>query len=82
MLICFPEVTQKSACMARSLFKGGLSGWMTSQFLNDLELFSPLSFNLYFQQERVPKLSICHLPTKCSVCVFDITNRTNGLSNF
>ena len=24
----------------------------------------PLSFNLYFQQKRVQKLSICHLPTK------------------
>ena len=27
----------------------------------------PLSFNLYFLQKRAPKLSICHLPTKCSV---------------
>ena len=24
----------------------------------------PLSINLYFQQKRAPKLSICHLPTK------------------
>ena len=42
----------------------------------------PLSFNLYFQQKRAPKLSICHLPTKRSVWVFDVTNRTNGFSNF
>ena len=27
----------------------------------------PLSFSLYFQQKRAPKLSICHLPTKRSV---------------
>ena len=42
----------------------------------------PLSFNLYFQLKRAPKLSICHLPTKRSVWVFDVTNRTNGFSNF
>ena len=41
-----------------------------------------LSFNLYFQQKRAPKLSICHLPTKLSVWVFDVTNRANGFSNF
>ena len=27
----------------------------------------PLSFNLYLQQKRAPKLSISHLPTKRSV---------------
>ena len=27
----------------------------------------PLSLNLYLQQKRAPKLSICHLPTKRSV---------------
>ena len=42
----------------------------------------PLSFNLYFQQKRAQKLSICHLPTKRSVWVFDVTNRRNGFSNF
>ena len=41
-----------------------------------------LWFNLYFQQKRAPRLSICHLPTKRSVWVFDVTNRTNGFSNF
>ena len=41
-----------------------------------------LSFNLYFQQKRAPKLSICHLPTKLSVWVFDVINRANGFSNF
>ena len=42
----------------------------------------PLSLNLYFQQKRVAKLSICHLPTKRSVWVFDVTNRTNDFYNF
>ena len=42
----------------------------------------PLSFNLYFQQKLAPKLSIYHLLTKRSACVFDVTNRTNGYSNF
>ena len=42
----------------------------------------PLSFNLYFQQKRAPKLSICHLPTKRCVWIFDVTNRANGFSNF
>ena len=41
-----------------------------------------LSLNLSFQQKRAPKLSICHLPTKRSVWVFDVTNRTNGFYNF
>ena len=41
-----------------------------------------LSFNHYFQQKRVPKLSICHLLTKSSVWVFDVTNRRNGFYNF
>ena len=41
-----------------------------------------LSFNLYFQQKGVSKLSIYHLPTKRSVWVFDATNRANGFSNF
>ena len=42
----------------------------------------PLSFNLYFQQKRAPKLPICHLPTKRSVWGFDVTNSTNGFSSF
>ena len=42
----------------------------------------PFSFNLYFQQKRAPKSSICHLPTKRSVWIFDVTNRTNAFSNF
>ena len=42
----------------------------------------PLLFNLYFQQERAPKLSICHLSEKRSVWVFDITKRRNDFSNF
>ena len=42
----------------------------------------PLLFNLYFQQKRFPKLSVCHLPTKRSVSVFDVTNRRNGFSSF
>ena len=42
----------------------------------------PLSLNLYFQQKRVPKLSICHLSTKSAVWVFDVTNRRNGFSIF
>ena len=41
-----------------------------------------LSFNFYFQQKRAPKLSICHLSTKRSVWVFDVTNMTNGFSYF
>ena len=41
-----------------------------------------LSFNLYFQQKRAPKLSICHLPTKCSVWVFNVTDGTNGFSTY
>ena len=41
-----------------------------------------LSFNLYFQQKIAAKLSICHLRTKRSVWVFDVTNRANGFSNF
>ena len=41
-----------------------------------------LSFNLYFQQKRVPKLLICRLLTKRSVWAFDVTNRINGFSNF
>ena len=41
-----------------------------------------LSFNLYFQQKRVPKLLICRLSTKRSVWAFDVTNRINGFSNF
>ena len=40
----------------------------------------PLSFNLYFRQKRAPKLSICHLPTKRFVWVFDVTDCTNGFS--
>ena len=43
--------------------------------------FSP-SFNLYFQQKRASELSMCHLPTKRSVWVFDVTNRASGFSNF
>ena len=70
--------------------KGGLSGWMTWRFLNDLEIFSTSKrklFNFQFRSififnKRAPKLSICHLPTKGSVWVFDVTNRTNGFSNF
>ena len=42
----------------------------------------PISFNLYFHQKRAPKLPICHLSTKRSVWVYDVTNRTNGFSNF
>ena len=42
----------------------------------------PLSFNLYFQQTRVPKFSICHLLMKRSVWIFDVTNRRNDFSNF
>ena len=42
----------------------------------------PLSFNLHFQQKRVPKLSICHLVMKRSVWVFDVINRANGFSSF
>ena len=41
-----------------------------------------LLFNLYFQQKRAPELSICYLPTKRSVWVFDVTNRTNGIFRF
>ena len=74
---------------AFEVFKGGLSGRMTI-FKCFRVIFSfkkktiqfPLSFNLYFQQKRTPKLSICHLPTKRSVWVFDITNRTKSFSNF
>ena len=46
----------------------------TAQFL--------FSFNLYFQQKRDPKLSICRLTTKHSVWVFNVTIRTNGFSTF
>ena len=35
-----------------------------------------------FSTKKAPKLSICHLPTKRSVWVFDVTNRRNGFSNF
>ena len=42
----------------------------------------PLSFSLYFQQKRAPKLPIYHLPTKRSVWLFDVTNRTNGFFSF
>ena len=42
----------------------------------------PLSFSLYFQQKRAPKLSSGHLPTKRSSWAFDVTNRTNGFSSF
>ena len=41
-----------------------------------------LSFNLYFQQKRAPKLAICHLSTKRSVRVFDIINRRNDFTSF
>ena len=41
-----------------------------------------LSLNLYFQQKRALKLSVCYLPTKRSVWVFDVTNRRNGFSSF
>ena len=59
-------------------------------FKNVLELFSPLkktiqfplSFNLYFHQKRAPKMSVCHVPTKRSVWVFDVTNGTNGFYDF
>ena len=51
-------------------------------FLKMKTIQFPLSFNFYFQQKRALKLSICHLPTKRSVWVFDITNRTNGFYNF
>ena len=46
----------------------------TTQFL--------LSLNLYFRQKRALKLSICHLPTKRSLWVFDVTSRTNSFCNF
>ena len=42
----------------------------------------PLSFDLYFQQKRAPKMPICHLPTKRYVWVFGATNTTNDFSNF
>ena len=73
------------------VIKGTLSGQMTWQFLNALELFSPwknqtiqfwFSFNLYFEQKRAPKLSICHLVMKSSFWVFDVTDRRNGFHNF
>ena len=56
-------------------------GW-PNIFLKMLTIQFPLSFNLYFQQKRAPNLSICYVPTKRSVSVFDVTNRTNGVSNF
>ena len=38
-----------------------------------------LSFNLYFQQKRTPKLPL----TDETLCLsFDVTNRTNVFSNF
>ena len=40
------------------------------------------SFNLYFQQERTPKLPIWQLLMKSSVGVFDVTNRQHGFYNF
>ena len=39
-------------------------------------------FNLYFQQKRAPKLSICHFLIKRSVWVFGVTNRRNGFYDF
>ena len=51
-------------------------------FLKKKTIEFPLSFNLYFQQKRVPKFSICHLQPKRSVGVFDVTNRTNSFSIF
>ena len=51
-------------------------------FLKKKTIQFPISFDLYFQQKRAPKLSICDLPTKRSVWAFDVTNRTNGFSNF
>ena len=41
-----------------------------------------LSFNLYFQRKRAPKLSISNLTTERSVWVFDVTNRRNDFSSF
>ena len=72
---------------ARPMFKAGLSGWMSWQFLNALELFFPFVqfsflFNLYFQIKRAQKLSICHWLTKTSVWVFDVTDRRDGFHNF
>ena len=53
-------------------------GW-PNNILNVLENYLiSLLFNLYFQKKRAQNLSICHLPTKRSVWVFDVTNRTNG----
>ena len=72
-------------------FKGELSSWNNLTVFNCFRVIFSLkkqtiqfsfSFNLYFQQKRAPKLSICHLLTKSSVWVFDVTNRQNGFYNF
>ena len=57
--------------------KGGLSNF----YPNYLSNFR-FRFVFIFKQKMAPKLSICYLPTKWSVWVFDVTNRTNGFSNF
>ena len=79
---------QKIKFILQVFIKGGLSGRMTEQCfrvifsLKKKTIQFPLSMNFYFQQKRALKLSICHLPTKRSIWVFDVKNRTNGFSNF
>ena len=64
-------------------------GW-PNNFLNTLELFSPkkksYSISTFvqssFSTKKSPKVVNLPLPTKSSVWVFDVTNRTNGFYYF
>ena len=50
--------------------------------LEDQIIQISLSLDLYFQQKTALKLSICHLLTKRSVWIFDVTNRRNDFYDF
>ena len=68
--------TKMNILKKKRAFKGGLFGSDGLIIFKCLKvIFSlkkktiqfPLLINLYFQQKRAPKLSVCHLPMKRSV---------------